>query len=163
MPNKRNESKTASVKAGKGLGVKIDGWWSNNSFFVQLVKDFSQFHFVNGAKFKFRPPKTIVIGPDEEGAEMMLLHELGHAILRHRLYTTDLARLKMEAEAWEKAKELSARYGVKFREEVAQGELDTYREWLHQKSRCPECGLTRFQSSSGIYHCPRCENFCSLP
>lgn len=138
MPSKRNESER------------------------EIVKDFPQFRFVRGKKFEFRPPKTIVVGPDEENAEMMLLHEVGHAVLGHRSYTTGLSRLKMEAEAWEKAKELAVRYGMEFQEELAQEELDTYREWLHQKSRCPECGLTRFQSPDGIYHCPRCENFCSL-
>ncbi len=152
MRSKRNENEASEARVG----------FKNDKLLTRLVKDFSQFRFVKGEKFKFRPPRTIMIGPDEENAEMLLLHELGHAILGHSSYKTDLSRLKMEADAWEKAKVLAKKYRVSFHEEVAQEELDTYREWLHQKSRCPECGLTRFQSSDGAYHCPRCENFCSL-
>ncbi|MBR3116153.1 hypothetical protein IKF30_02900 [Candidatus Saccharibacteria bacterium] len=71
----------------------------------------------------------------------------------------DVERLKMEVQAWEKAKELALQHGIEVNEELIQQELDTYRDWLHQKSRCPSCGLTRFQTSDGIYHCPRCESF----
>ena len=33
------------------------------AFFCRLVDDFSDYRFILGTKFKFRPPKTIVIGP----------------------------------------------------------------------------------------------------
>ena len=71
----------------------------------------------------------------------------------------DVERLKMECEAWEKARELAVNYGVSIEEELIQTELDTYRDWLHQKSRCPKCGLTRFQTPDSIYHCPLCDQF----
>ena len=125
----------------------------------KLKGDFPDFKFVTGKKFAFRPPKTIVIGPKEPHSDLLLLHELGHAISGHRDFKIDVGRLKMEVEDWEKAQELADKYGVKFDMEVMEGELDTYRDWLHQKSRCPDCGLTRFETPDGIYHCPRCENF----
>ena len=98
-----------------------------------------------------------MIGPHEKDSDLLLLHEVGHAILGHRNFKTDVGRLKMEMAAWEKAQELATLYGVVWDEEVAQGELDTYRDWLHQKSRCPICGLTRFETPDGRYHCPKCE------
>ncbi len=64
----------------------------------------------------------------------------------------------MEREAWEKARELCQTYGVYYDEEVVERELNTYREWLDKKSRCPICGLARFQTPNGKFHCPRCEN-----
>ena len=70
----------------------------------------------------------------------------------------DVERLKMENEAWEKACELARHYDIEINEDLIQEELDTYRDWLHQKSRCPVCGLTRFQTPDSRYHCPRCEN-----
>ena len=70
----------------------------------------------------------------------------------------DVERLKMESEAWEKARELASRYGVEVNEDLIQDELDTYRDWLHNKSKCRACGLTRYQTPDGVYHCPRCEN-----
>ena len=124
-----------------------------------LRVDYPEFRFVRGKKFAFRPPKTIVVGPKEDYWDLLLLHEVAHAVCGHRTFKTDVGRLKMEVEAWEKARELASKYGVDVDEELVQDELDTYRDWLHQKSRCPVCGLTRFETPDGIYHCPRCEYF----
>ena len=124
-----------------------------------LKEDYPNFKFKTGRKFLFRPPNTIVVGPEETGDDLLLLHEVSHAVLKHHDFDADVSRLKMEAEAWDKAKELAGKYGVGINEELIQDELDTYRDWLHQKSRCPKCGLTRFQTPDGAYHCPRCENF----
>ena len=124
----------------------------------KLKKDYPDLRFKEGRKFAFRPPRTIFIGPEEPGAELLLLHEVGHAISGHRDFDVDVKRLKMEVEAWEKARDLANNYGVEFSEEVMETELDSYRDWLHQKSRCPACGLTRFETPDGQYHCPRCES-----
>ena len=124
----------------------------------KIRTDFPEFRTIYGKKFAWRPPKTIVIGPEEAQDELLLLHELGHAVLGHRDFTTDVGRVKMEVAAWSKARELAERYGVEWDEDVAQGELDTYREWLHRRSRCRKCGLTRYQTPDGVWHCPRCEN-----
>ena len=124
----------------------------------KLKNDYPDLKFKRGRKFAFRPPRTIVVGPEEPEAELLLLHEVGHAISGHRDFDVDVKRLKMEVEAWEKARDLAGTYGVEFNEEVVEAELDTYRDWLHQKSRCPVCGLTRFETPDGQYHCPRCEN-----
>ena len=129
------------------------------TFLARIRSDFPEFRFIQGAKFSFRPPKTIVIGPEEPGDDSLLLHELGHALSLHRDFDTGAKRLKMEVEAWEKAKGLAPKYGVTIDEEMVEDELDTYREWLHKKSRCKKCGLTCFQTPDGEYHCPRCENF----
>ena len=127
-------------------------------FFTQLCQDYDQFCFKVGKKFAFRPPKTIVLGPSEPFSELLALHEVSHAICKHRDFKTDVERLRMEVQAWETAKELASSYDIEVDEELVQGELDTYRDWLHQKSRCPKCGLTRFETSDGIYHCPGCES-----
>jgi len=125
----------------------------------RLKTDFPEFTFREGRKFAFRPPKTIVLGPPEPFSELLTLHEVSHAVLKHKTFKIDVERLKMESDAWEKAKELANTYGVTIDEDLIQNELDTYRDWLHQKSRCPKCGLTRFQTPDGTYHCPKCENF----
>lgn len=136
---------------------------SNSLFKMELLEklkvDYPDLRFVDGKKFAFRPPRTIVLGPPEPSSGLLLLHEVSHAICGHKDFKMDIERLKMEVEAWEKAKELASSYGVDVDEDLIQEELDTYRDWLHQKSRCPDCGLTRFETSDGVYHCPRCENF----
>ena len=128
-------------------------------FFEKLVKDFSDYRFVFGKKYAFRPPKTIVIGPPEPFSQLLALHEVGHAICKHKSFKVDIERLKMENQAWEEARKLAKKYEVTIDEELIQDQIDTYRDWLHQKSRCPDCGLTRFQTPDGQYHCPRCEGF----
>ena len=126
-------------------------------FFDRLAKDYPEFRFVFGKKFTFRPPKTIIIGPLEPFYELLALHEVSHALLGHKSFRIDVERLKMESMAWDKAQELAIPYQVEANQKFIQDELDTYRDWLHQKSRCPKCGLTRFQTPDSRYHCPRCD------
>lgn len=131
----------------------------NKEFVVRLRVDYPKFRFREGTKFAFRPPRTIVLGPSEPFWELLVLHEVSHAVLEHKDFRMDVERLRMESEAWEKARELADSYGISVDEELIQRELDTYRDWLHQKSRCPVCGLTRYQTPDGGYHCPSCESF----
>ena len=116
------------------------------SFLSQLRQDFPEYVFKTGKKFAFRFPKTIIFGPSEAQEELLALHELSHAILKHKDFKLDVERLKMENQ-------------IEVDEDFIQEQLDTYRDWLHKKSRCPICELTRFQTPDGEYHCPRCENF----
>lgn len=153
-----------------------------DNFVEQLAKDFPGLHFRLGKKFTFRPPRTIIyeswleqgaciksddLADDESGVatrneqnyyRLQLLHEVGHAVLEHKNFTMDLERLQMERAAWEEAKKMCTHYGVVYDEEFVEEELDTYRDWLHQKSCCPVCKLTRYQTRDGKYHCPSCES-----
>ena len=148
-----------TIWRGKGrlsfLGVEM----MQPSLVDKIKADFPNFRFIKGSRDMFRPPKTIVVGPPEPHGDLLLLHELGHAVYGVYSYNTDIDRLKIELGAWEEARKLAKQYGVDFDEEFMQEQLDTYRDWLHQKSRCPKCGLTRFQSPDGQYHCPLCENY----
>ena len=130
----------------------------DEKFINQLRKDYPEFKIVFGKKYAFRPPRAVVLGPPEPFSELLALHELSHAILKHKTFRMDVERLKMESEAWAKARELAVRYNVEVNEDFIQDELDTYRDWLHTKSKCKRCGLTCYQTPDGIYHCPRCEN-----
>ena len=129
------------------------------TFLAKIKNNYPELVFKAGKRFSFRPPRTVVVGPEEPQDELLLLHELGHALSRHVMFDTGAKRLKMEREAWEKARVLAAVYSVEFDDSLVEAELDTYRDWLDKKSRCPRCGLTRYQTPDGTYHCPRCENF----
>lgn len=151
-----------------GKTARNDGLVELNNFVAGLKKDFAQLRFREGRKFAFRPPRTIILEPvcesvnakNAEKYRLSALHEVGHALLGHKFYTTDPERLRMESEAWAKARELCLQYNIVYDTDYAEGELDTYREWLHRRSHCPECGLTRYQTKDGEYHCPGCENAC---
>ncbi len=111
----------------------------------------------NEQKWAESTAKTAEIEQNRE--ILQLLHEMGHAILRHRDYGTDAERLKMERAAWEKARDLTEVYGVEYDAEFVEEELDTYRDWLYRRSRCKKCGATRYQTPDGRYHCAVCEAF----
>lgn len=123
----------------------------------KLRSAYPELRFREGKKFLFKPPKTIVLGGSEEPFDLLLLHEVGHFLCRHVSFHTEPERLKCEREAWEKARELCEVYGVFYDESIVEQELDSYRDWLDKKSRCPSCGLTRFQTPDGVFHCPRCD------
>lgn len=124
----------------------------------RVQRDYPQLRFKAGKKFTFRPPRTIIFVRTEQiGGQLQLMHELGHVRLEHRFFRTDVERLKMERAAWEEAHKICEQYGVAYDEEFVEQQLDSYREWLHRRSQCPVCGLTRYQSGSGEYHCPGCE------
>lgn len=128
------------------------------NFLAKIKQTYPKYHFLSGKRFSFRPSKTIHYGPlDTPNFEMLLLHELSHAELGHFTFKTDVERIKIEVATWEKTKEFCQKFGIKFDSSLAEEELDSYRNWLHQKSLCKKCGLTRYQTPDGDYHCPHCD------
>lgn len=129
---------------------------SVNSLVIVLKNDYPEFTFKLSKKFSFKPPRTIFYNDKDADIEPLILHEVSHAILGHSDFKVDIERLKMENEAWEKAKELAVKYNVQMDEDLIQEKLDSYRDWLFNKSKCKKCGLTRYQTPDGKYHCPNC-------
>ena len=131
---------------------------NNQLFLEKIISLYPNFTFRSGQKFKFRQQKTIYYSLSEtDNFPILLLHELAHANLGHYSFETNLERLKIESAAWEETKNLCQKFNLSFSDDFAKTELDTYRDWLHQKSLCRNCGLIRFETSDGNYHCPRCE------
>ena len=136
----------------------------------QLIQDYPDFCFRTGKKFAFRfafgaknAKPTVFLGPPQPYFALQTLHELAHGLCGHKDWSNCISRLKCEREAWERAKTLFFKYQKlipdPWNEDFVETSLDTYRNWVHQKTLCPVCGLTRFQDENGIFHCPECENF----
>ena len=122
-----------------------------------LESDYPHLTFKTGPKFAFKAPKTITTGPPHQFSALLTLHELAHAILKHKNYSLDIQRLKMERDAWSYVQStLCPQYSIPFDEDFAQNQLDTYRDWLHKKSLCKTHHVTRYQDPTGTYHCPLC-------
>lgn len=156
-----------------------------SKFITQLQTDYPDFHFVYGKRFSFRPPKTIVIGPYEgEKTALLALHELGHGLSGAYSYDLDVERIKIESRAWQEAKKVYSRYAYtaidqktgksskktansfnfslpEWDGDFVESQLDTYRDWLHTRSKCKKCGLTKYQTTDKTYHCPRCDDLLS--
>ncbi len=142
------------------MGVSIS---SNSSrvkeFIGQLKSDFPAYGFKVGDQDHWSPGhNTITYNPHRTLKELQfcVLHELAHAELKHKNYSSDIELLKLEAEAWALAAKIGRKYKVQITQEHIQHCLDSYRDWLHRRSACPNCGLRVLQTSSENYECFNC-------
>ena len=125
----------------------------------KLITDFPDLSFVRGEDFAWSPDKNTVYFADTqtENFELLLLHELGHAICKHKNYEHDIELLKIDSEAWEVAnKYLAPKYNISLNKEYEEEQLDTYRDWVHKRSLCPNCNVNGYQTSDLNYKCPAC-------
>jgi ribosomal protein L37AE/L43A len=122
---------------------------------VQLESDFPKFKFKKSDLAYWSPTFETVFYTDDDGK---LLHELGHALLGHTDFVQDIELIHLERDAWEKARELAADYGVKISDDLVETALDDYRDWLHARSLCPTCNQTGLQRREDlIYYCLNCQ------
>jgi ssDNA-binding Zn-finger/Zn-ribbon topoisomerase 1 len=130
---------------------------STSSLLHKLKTEYPNIHFMIGENFEWSPEtKTVFYVNDGPQSKALLLHEVSHGLLEHREYKKDVELLAMEAAAWEKAKELAGLYHFPISDTVSEEHLDTYRDWLHARSTCPECSATGYQSGKETYTCPAC-------
>jgi hypothetical protein len=125
---------------------------------TKLKSDFPQFKFEAGGDFMWSPmDKTIHFKPDvPENA--LILHELSHGILGHNTYQHDIELIGMERAAWDNALRIADKYSVKIDDNIVESNLDSYREWLHDRSTCPKCQATGTQIKPKLYKCLACGN-----
>jgi hypothetical protein len=132
---------------------------TRTKFIGQIISDYPQFNFKAGIQEHWSP-KTKTITYDGNGSEQYIkygiLHELAHALLEHNSYRSDFELLKLESRAWQTAAELGQKYGVMIDDDHIQNCLDTYRDWLHRRSKCPECGMHVMQADATTYKCFNC-------
>jgi hypothetical protein len=95
---------------------------------------------------------------DKPSGQWALLHEVSHALENHTQYKSDVELLNMEVTAWQRASELAENMGISIDQEHIQDCLDTYREWLYRRSRCPKCKMVSIQISSSEYRCHNCHD-----
>lgn len=131
------------------------------SLLTKLRRDFPSINFVAGERFVWSPATSQVLykkstTEDEEAAIWALLHEVGHALLDHGKYGSDFELVQLESAAWAEAENLAKRYGHLIDPDHIQDCLDTYRDWLYQRSTCPACTACSLQSDSKTYSCFNC-------
>lgn len=86
-----------------------------------------------------------------------LLHEAAHGSLGHKEFNNDLELIRLEIEAWQYAKNhLSKPLGVTIAEAYVDDSLETYRTWVHNRSRCPNCQQNGLQTKNDTYQCLNC-------
>lgn len=129
-------------------------------FIKQLGEDYPDFKFEPGAQEHWsHRSKTVTYNPDQPIKQLRygILHELAHALLDHSDYSSDFELLKLEVNAWDLAASIGQRYRVEISHDHIQNCLDTYRDWLHRRSACPNCDMHVLQKDALNYHCFNCQ------
>ncbi len=122
-----------------------------------LRSDFSALSFVEAETFSWSPQdKVIYFNRAAKHAAWSLLHEAGHMMCQHNSYDSDIELLRMEIEAWQAAKELATKYHRKIDDGHIEQCLDSYRDWLHQRSKCTVCDQAGLEQDTGQYQCVNC-------
>jgi hypothetical protein len=115
--------------------------------------------FTPGSQFCWSPETGEIFykaGTKGRRAVWSLLHETGHALLGHASYKADFELLRLEIAAWERARQLAQTLKIEIDEEHIQDCLDTYRDWLHKRSICPNCTTKCLQQGDFVHY--RCFN-----
>jgi hypothetical protein len=130
---------------------------SITSLVSRLQVDFPAFQFVSGADFCWSPERKTISYSKSSDDHASLLHELSHAILKHDTFTRDVQLLALEQAAWQHAKStLSLEYDITITQDQIEDSLDTYRDWLHARSTCPNCQAIGMQGKQRLYSCLVC-------
>lgn len=123
-----------------------------------LKKRLPGVQFIPGDAFFWSPADSkVVYHPGSAQTDVWsLLHESAHALLGHTDYQQDIDLLLLEVEAWQTAKKIAEELGITIDENHIQDCLDTYRDWLHQRSTCPRCSTVSLQINNQRYSCHNC-------
>lgn len=135
---------------------------SDKKLIESLRADFLQLNFAVSEDFHWNFETQTIFFADSPDFEAQILHELGHALNSHSNFEMDVELLQMEVEAWQTAREISQKYGIKISDDLVESHLDTYRDWLHKRSLCPNCLVNGFQQSDLNYKCPACRTVWSV-
>lgn len=132
---------------------------SFDSLVRRLQEDWPNIRFERASESRWSPEEQAVFYSDKApNKAWSLLHEVGHMLCGHTAYNSDIRLLTMEVDAWERAKEYSARYGHDINQDYIEKCLDSYREWLHKRSMCPDCAQNGIELHEGNYKCINCKN-----
>ncbi|MFZ2560523.1 MAG: hypothetical protein WAW91_02750 [Candidatus Nanoperiomorbaceae bacterium] len=122
---------------------------------TRLRADFPQFDFTTATVSRWSPSEHRVY---YRSNLTELFHELGHAVLNHQQFVQDIELIKMERDAWTRGASIAKAYNVAITDSIIENALDDYRDWLHARSKCPNCGQTGVQSRTTLdYQCLNCD------
>lgn len=123
-----------------------------------LQSKYPELYFKQGSMFYWSSDDKTIYYNDSEKTNFntLLIHELAHATLEHSNYDRDIELLTMERQAWDKAIEISNKHKIDINKSLVQPALDSYRGWLHSRSKCPKCQSNGMQTSKHIYKCLIC-------
>lgn len=126
----------------------------------KLRTKYPDYIFSEGSPCRWSPvEQTVYFEPiNSQLAVSLLLHEVAHACLGHIDFDRDIELLNKERAAWRYAVELAPSFKLVIDPEIIDTHLDTYRDWLHTRSNCPNCQQTGLQTKKKTYSCINCRS-----
>ncbi len=136
---------------------------SNNtvSLLIKIQQKYPKVTFVKESEFYWSSKDQSVHTGFKDYSETeywTLFHEIAHCLLKHESFCTDYELLKMELEAWERAKPIARQFKKTISQEYIENCLDTYRDWLHKRSLCSQCNTNGIQVVRNQYRCITCNS-----
>ena len=125
----------------------------------KLTVDYPEFSFEIGPVSHWSPAnKTIYYSQLKTPSDLStLFHEFGHALCSHSGFDQDVSLLRIEREAWEAGASIAPSYNYTISQDTVENALDSYRDWLYARSRCPACHNPGVQKrGSTVYSCLLC-------
>lgn len=124
---------------------------------AQAIDHLKRLTFKKGETFGWSHTAcAITYAPAAPHSDIYLLHEFGHALYNHKSYSSDVELLHIERKAWDAAQTLGKEYDIQIDEQIIEDAMDSYRDWLHSRSRCPACEATGVQVKPYEYACLAC-------
>ncbi|MFZ1812378.1 MAG: hypothetical protein WAU02_02510 [Candidatus Saccharimonadales bacterium] len=132
----------------------------STSLLARLRSDYPDVRFQKASVSRWSPRERTVYFTSTRGVgAVTLLHEAGHAIASHQAYHQDIDLLRCEREAWAIAQAMAPHYGLTITDHIISESMATYRQWLHDRSRCPSCGHGALQHAGTLkYYCLLCNS-----
>ncbi|MDB5165341.1 MAG: hypothetical protein JWM00_231 [Candidatus Saccharibacteria bacterium] len=135
---------------------------STPSLLAQVKHAFPHLSFHEGSDFHWDYATQTIVYPSVLGDgqwSAQLLHEIAHAELQHQSYNRDIELIGKERDAWEYAhSHLAPRFNTSIDNQSIKSAMDSYRDWLHARSTCPNCEATGLETKKHLYVCPACRH-----
>lgn len=133
----------------------------------ELQATFGRYHFEAALQFAWSPEKmTIFYVPQSlsrADGYYRLMHEIAHGELGHHSYQYDVELVRLEVAAWRLAQKLIRGHSLRIPRSTSNKHLETYRNWLHVRSRCPTCSSAGLQNKQLLYVCAHCQTRWRVP
>lgn len=130
---------------------------SITSLINRLQSDYPDFNFTSGETYLWNSGDGTIFYKPSPADYPALMHELSHAMLGHKSYKRDIELIEMECKAWDYARLVLAKeYEITIHNDDVDEALDTYRDWLHARSTCPNCAATGIETDKHLYKCIAC-------
>ena len=125
-----------------------------------IMSDFSSINFLSSDEFYWSAKNNTVYYDSgrlltTEGT-YRFIHEIGHATSGHTNFQSGVQLLSLETEAWESAKKIAEGYNITIDSDFIEDCLDSYRDWLHVRSICPNCKTVSIEADENVYKCFNC-------